>query len=94
MKACAPAPRPISCKNGTGAVFAKYYVVGLVYAPPGCTSTPGAPCSSQSSVVYGAQSALGTAVTVDTDTTHDVGGAADAKLDLGIGCSRWVGAVT
>ena len=42
-----------------GATFPKYHVLSFFYAPPGCTSAPGAPCVSQSSVEYSAGSSLG-----------------------------------
>jgi hypothetical protein len=42
----------------------KYVIGGLVYAPPGCTtSTPGTACSQPGSVDYSAASSLGTKIT-------------------------------
>jgi hypothetical protein len=45
-------------------IHPKYVVAGLVYAPPGCTSsTPGSACSQPGSVDYSSASSLGTKIT-------------------------------
>jgi hypothetical protein len=61
------------CPNtATGFIYPKYYVVGLVYAPPGCTSSSASSCSTQSSVDYQAGSSLGTTISTTNSFATDV----------------------
>ena len=76
-----PPPPPKPCPSLTGAIFPKYYVLGLVYAPPGCTSTAGAQCSGQSSVNYSTGSSMGTKIS--TSASFNVG--VDVSVDTSFG---------
>lgn len=73
-------PPPV-CKNATGAIFPKYYILGLVYAPPGCTSTSALKCSTQSSVDYQASSSMGTKVSMENAFSKTF----DDKVDVSVG---------
>jgi hypothetical protein len=75
--------RPPTCKSGTGAIFPKYYVLGLVYAPPGCTSTSSEKCATQSSVDYKDGSSMGTKVSADSSFASGV--SATVNTGFGIG---------
>lgn len=68
---------PPACPSATGALFPKYYILGLVYAPPGCTSSSSLKCSTQSSVDYQAGSSMGTKVSTENSFSASV----DAKVD-------------
>ncbi len=70
------------CNPLAGAVFPKFYVLGLIYAPPGCTNAPGQTCSSQSSVDYQAGSSMGTKASVEESFESGVN--LSVKLDFGI----------
>jgi hypothetical protein len=70
-------PPPPVCPSLTGALFPKYYILGLVYAPPGCTSSSSLKCSTQSSVDYQAGSSMGTKVSTENSFSAGV----DAKVD-------------
>ncbi len=74
MKACQSAcvEKPPVCKGGTGGIFPRYYVLGLVYAPPGCSSTSSLKCSAVSSVDYGALSSMGTKVSAKNSFSANV----------------------
>ena len=62
-----PPPTPPACFSASGGIFPKYYVVGLVYAPPGCTTTATEKCPGVSSVDYQAGSTMGTKVSAQND---------------------------
>ncbi len=72
--------KPPTCKNATGAIFPKYYILGLVYAPPGCTSTSTLACSTQSSVNYEAASSMGTKVSTQKSFSSNV----SVNVDFGV----------
>src|ERR1700722_860525 len=40
------------CYVHTGAVLPKYYILALVYAPPGCSGSAGQGCQNSGSVTY------------------------------------------
>lgn len=69
------------CEGVTGTLFPKFYVLGLVYAPPGCTSTSTAKCGSQSSVDYQSASSMGTKVSTESSFSSSV----DLSVDVGFG---------
>jgi hypothetical protein len=78
-------PPPPDCPPVVAAIAPKYYVLGIIYSPPGCSTvnlTGGGTlrCSETSSVVYQNGSSLGSKVSVDhffsngVSVTNDVGG--------------------
>lgn len=64
--ACNISPLP-TCGHSAAYLYPKYYVLSLVYAPPGCTDTATLKCSSTnlSTVDYANGSSMGTKVSVD-----------------------------
>jgi len=83
MNACIARCNKIpTCKNATGALFPKYYILGLVYAPPGCTSTATQKCSAQSSVDYQAGSSMGTKVSTDHSFATNVNVTVDTSFGI------------
>ena len=58
-------PKCYKCNPLVGTVFPKFYVLGLVYAPPGCTGRASQACATQSSVDYQAGSSMGTKVSTE-----------------------------
>ena len=72
-----------SCPSPTGALFPKYYVLGLVYSPPGCTSTSSLKCTSAaSSVDYQSGSSMGTKVATSSSFSEGVSVAVDASFGV------------
>jgi hypothetical protein len=67
-----------NCKWVTGEIFPKYYILQLVYAPPGCTSTATQKCSGQSSVAYQGSFVMGTSVSIQNSFAPNV----TATVDL------------
>ena len=53
-----------SCVTAVDTIFPKYYVLGLLYAPPGCTSTAALSCTTPSTADYGSGSTMGTKTSV------------------------------
>jgi hypothetical protein len=74
--------------KGSGTLFPKYYILGLVYAPPGCTKTATASCSSQSSVDYQNGSSMGTQVQTQSSFAKDL----TVTASLSIGATQKFGA--
>src|SRR5579872_3002292 len=70
-----------SCAPVTGTLFPKYYVGGLIYAPPGCTNTATQKCATQGTVDYQSGSSLGTNVSTQNSFQSSV----DVKVNFGIG---------
>jgi hypothetical protein len=68
-----------TCAPRQSQLFPRYYVLGLVYAPPGCTSTGTEACSA-SSVEYQASSTMGTRLSTAKTFKTDV----NLKVDLGL----------
>ena len=59
---------PQSCFNLSGSIFPSYYIITLIYTPPGCTpstSSTGYTCGSGSSVSYASGSSAGSTVSID-----------------------------
>lgn len=75
--------------KGTGTLFPKYYILGLVYAPPGCTSTKTLACSTQSTVDYQTGSSMGTKVSTEDSYQQSVNLKLDFSLGLGSGASAF-----
>src|ERR1700727_2665594 len=50
---------PLICPSQSGAALPKYYVIGLIYSPPGCSSSSTLKCSDVSSVSYQDSSSQG-----------------------------------
>lgn len=65
---------------GGGTISPKYIVVGLIYSPPGCSSTPGAQCGTNASVAYQSGSTLGTKLSISSSLKTGT----TIKSDLGI----------
>ncbi|HXM46368.1 MAG TPA: hypothetical protein VN956_00780 [Pyrinomonadaceae bacterium] len=62
---------PHSCFNLSGSVFPNYYIITLIYTPPGCTpstSSTGYTCGSGSSVSYASGSSAGSTVSIEKST--------------------------
>jgi hypothetical protein len=81
MSKCVPACKA-RCPTRTGALFPKYYVLGLVYSPPGCTSTANLRCSTQSSVDYAARSSMGTKVSTERSFAANVNASVDTSFTV------------
>ncbi len=68
-------------------IYPKYFVLGLLYVPPGCTSTATLKCSSASSVDYLSGSSVGTRTSVQASfkegTSVSIG--ADYSVDKIVG---------
>jgi len=75
----AACPEPCVTKKALGVIFPKYYVLGLVYAPPGCSSMSNWKCAP-SSVDYFANNSSGTRVSVQSSFATN----ADVKVDTNI----------
>lgn len=57
---------PQTCFGPTGYAYPSYYILAIVYAPPGCTSSStGYKCSPYSYVSYGSTSAIGTTTSTE-----------------------------
>lgn len=57
---------PKSCFGPTGTAFPSYYIISLIYTPPGCTpSSTGYNCGSGSFVSYGSGSSTGSTVSIE-----------------------------
>ena len=69
------------CQAVTGSIYPKYYVLGLVYSPPGCSSTTAQACTTQSSVDYLAGSTMGTKNSIQHDSDQNY----NLKVDLTLG---------
>jgi hypothetical protein len=74
---------PPTCKNATGALFPKYYILDLIYAPPGCTNTATLKCAAESSVDYQAGSAMGTKVSTDSSFASNINLTVDTSFGVG-----------
>lgn len=62
---------PKSCFGPVGYAFPSYYILTLIYTPPGCTpssSPTGYKCGSGSSVSYGSGSSAGSTVSIENST--------------------------
>jgi hypothetical protein len=73
---------PKSCFGLSGSVFPSYYIITLIYTPPGCTpstSSAGYKCGSGSSVSYGSGSSAGSTVSIKNSTGTST--SLTAKLD-------------
>jgi hypothetical protein len=68
--------QPISA----GTITPKYLVTGLLYSPPGCTSSSTLKCGVQSSVDYASGSSLGTKLSISSS----VKSGNTVKIDFGI----------
>ena len=73
----------------------KFMVLGLVYAPPGCTSSASMQCNGSSSVDYAGGSSLGSKFAVDDSfkagmkiTTDALGGAGSAGVSAGFSVTQ------
>jgi hypothetical protein len=66
------------CENSSGTLLPKYYVLGLLYAPPGCSNTSILKCNAQSSVDYQDGSSMGTKMSVDKSFKAGI----DLKTDI------------
>jgi hypothetical protein len=63
-----------------GVVYPKYYILTLVYAPPGCTTTAAFRCSGNGIVDYQSGSSTGTKVSTQESFTSDTGLSVDAGI--------------
>jgi hypothetical protein len=72
---------PQSCFGLPTAVHPNYYILGVVYAPPGCTSSGSFKCSAGSSVAYSSSSTTGTTSTIQSSFKAGV----DVKVSTGTG---------
>jgi len=54
------------CVAAVDTIFPKYYVLGLLYSPPGCTSTATQTCTTPSTVDYGSGSTMGTKTSIQS----------------------------
>jgi hypothetical protein len=73
------------CPSQTGAVLPKYYVIGLVYSPPGCSSSSALKCSAVSAVDYQAGSSQGTKTSVEESFSNTETSSDDASFSYKIG---------
>ena len=64
-------------------IYPKYYVLGLVYSPPGCTSTSTQSCTTPSTVDYLAGSTMGTKVSMEHAFETSTDFKFDASFNLG-----------
>src|ERR1700733_5759513 len=71
------------CQAAVEAVSPKYFVLGLVYSPPGCTSTAAQSCTTPSTVDYLAGSTMGTKVSMEHAFESSVDFKFDASFNLG-----------
>jgi hypothetical protein len=74
---CETAPGP------TAFLYPKYYVLGLIYSPPGCTKTASFACGTQSTVDYQTGSSMGTKVSTSDSYESGIDVKADASVGLG-----------
>ncbi len=69
---CNIPPAPV-CGHQSAFLYPKYYVLALVYAPPGCTDTATLKCSSNTSAVdYQNGSSMGTKLSLDHSFKNDL----------------------
>src|SRR5579862_4788975 len=78
---------PNVCFNLSGSVFPSYYILSLIYTPPGCTpstSSAGYDCGGGSSVTYGSGSSAGSTVSIEhsTGTSTSLTAKFDGALSL------------
>ncbi len=79
LNACEQPCNGQTCANFTGALFPKYYILGLVYAPSGCTSTSALKCSA-STANYQATSSMGTKVSTEKSFKQSATVSTDFKV--------------
>jgi hypothetical protein len=87
-------PQPKQCSASVpnkGAVEPGYYVMTVIYAPPGC-GTKAKPCGKPSSVDYQKQSKAGTITTIGNSKKEQVSATIEAKAGGPIGPSLDVSA--
>ena len=60
------------CVATVDTIFPKFYALGLLYAPPGCTSTAALNCSTPSTADYGSGSTMGTKTSISKSFTTAV----------------------
>ncbi len=65
-----------------GTIIPKYLIAGVVYAPPGCTSTATTKCGVSSSVAYQGESSLGTKISVSKSVKQGVTARASVDVSL------------
>lgn len=82
---CSNPPKPPKCPSSSGTLLPKYYVLGLIYAPPGCTSTSSQKCAAVSSVDYKDGSTMGTKVSTESSFAFGVNASVNATgINVGI----------
>jgi hypothetical protein len=69
------------CVTAVDTIFPKYYVLGLLYSPPGCTSTATQNCTTSSTVDYANGSTMGT----KTSIQHSFDKSVDLKVSATFG---------
>jgi hypothetical protein len=66
LQTCGTQASKCLATKAVGTLFPKYYILGLVYAPPGCSKTATLGCSSQSTVDYLDSSTMGTKMSIQS----------------------------
>jgi len=81
---------PQNCVNLSGDVFPSYYIITLIYSPPGCTpatTQTGYKCGSGSFVSYSSGSSTGSTVSVENSVGVNTSLTADLDKILTLGVS-------